>query len=116
MMEEVTLTFKSMMKKAGEGTIHTKVSRVLFSYRITPQSTTGRSPAEMLQGRRLRCTLDIGHPDLRAKVERKQYSQKKHHDKHRQERSFQVGDALSRLFYIREQIKLKVEFDSTLIN
>lgn len=75
--ERAVQTFKSMMKKAGEGNISTKVSRVLFSYRITPQSTTGLSPAELLQGRRLRSTLDLVHPDLRTKVERKQNSQKK---------------------------------------
>ncbi|XP_061759522.1 uncharacterized protein K02A2.6-like [Nerophis ophidion] len=70
--ERAVQTFKSMMKKAREGTIHTRVARVLFSYRITSQSTTGRSPAELLQGRRLRSTLDLVHPDLRTKVERKQ--------------------------------------------
>ncbi|XP_055017905.1 LOW QUALITY PROTEIN: uncharacterized protein K02A2.6-like [Boleophthalmus pectinirostris] len=93
--ERAVQTIKSMMKKAGESSIHTKVSRVLFSYRITPQSTTGLSPAEMLQGRRLRSTLDLGHPDLRNKVERKQCMQKKHHDKLGSGRGFQVGDAVS---------------------
>lgn len=92
--EGAVQTFKFMMKKAGEGSITTKVSRVLFSYRITPQSTTGLSPAEMLQGRRLRSTLDLVHPDLRTKVERKQCVQKKHHDRQGSERSFQVGDAV----------------------
>ncbi|CAL9705832.1 unnamed protein product [Knipowitschia caucasica] len=82
------------MKKAGEGNIQTKVSRVLFNYRITPQSTTGLSPAEMLQGRRLRSTLDLVHPDLRSKVEQKQGVQKKHHDKQRTVRSFLIGDAV----------------------
>ena len=71
-------TFKSMMKKAGEGNLNTKVSRVLFSYRITPQSTTGLSPAGMLQDKRLRSTLDQIHPDRRTRVERKQSIQKKH--------------------------------------
>lgn len=92
--ERAVQTFKSMMKKAGEGSIHTKVSRVLFNYRITPHSTTGLSPAEMLQGRRLRSTLDFVHPDLRTKVERKQRIQKKYHDKQGPGRSFQIGDAV----------------------
>ena len=83
-----------MMKKAGEGSLATKVSRVLFNYRITPQSTTGLSPAEMLQGRKLRSTLDLLHPDRRVKVERKQLSQKKHHDKQQKGRGFQEGDAV----------------------
>uniref|UniRef100_A0AAV2K5K2 Gypsy retrotransposon integrase-like protein 1 n=1 Tax=Knipowitschia caucasica TaxID=637954 RepID=A0AAV2K5K2_KNICA len=92
--ERAVQTFKCMMKKAGEGNIQTNVSRVLFNYRITPQSTTGLSPAEMLQGRRLRSTLDLVHPDLRSKVEQKQGVQKKHHDKQRTVRSFLIGDAV----------------------
>lgn len=61
--ERAVQTFKLMMKKAGDGNLNTKVSWALFSNRITPQSTTGLSPAEMLQGRRLRSTLDQIHPD-----------------------------------------------------
>ncbi|KAJ8356519.1 hypothetical protein SKAU_G00193130 [Synaphobranchus kaupii] len=33
-------TFKEMMKKSAGGSLSAKLSRVLFSYRITPQSTT----------------------------------------------------------------------------
>lgn len=90
--ERAVQTFKSMMKKAGAGSLITKVSRVLFNYRITPQSTTGLSPAEMLQGRKLRSTLDLIHLDRRRKVE--QSIQKKHHDKQGSGRSFQEGDAV----------------------
>ncbi len=46
--ERAVQTFKTMMKKAGEGSVASKVAWVLFSYRITPQSPTGISPAEML--------------------------------------------------------------------
>ncbi len=67
---------------------------MLFSYRITPQSTTGISPAEMLLGRKLRSTLDLLHPDLQQKVRDKQCKQKQHHDNKWQVRSFQVGDAV----------------------
>ena len=34
------------------------------SYRITPQSTTGQSPSELLMGRRLTSVLDTAHPDF----------------------------------------------------
>lgn len=67
---------------------------MLFSYRITPQSTTGLSPAEMLQGRKLRSTLDQIHPERRTRVERKQSIQKKYHDKQVAGRNFQEGDAV----------------------
>ncbi len=92
--ERAVQTFKTMMKKAGEGSVASKVARVLFSYRITPQSTTGISPAEMLLGRKLRSTLDLLHPDLQQKVRGKQSKQKQHHDNKWQVRSFQVGDAV----------------------
>lgn len=75
--ERAGQTFKSMMKMAGEGSVATKVPRMLFNYRITPRSTTGLSHAEMLQGRRLRSTLDLVRPHLRAKVDRRQRIQKR---------------------------------------
>ncbi len=92
--ERAVQTFKTMMKKAGEGSVASKVARVLFSYRITPQSTTGIRPAEMLLGRKLRSTLDLLHTDLQQKVRDKQSKQKQHHDNKWQVRSFQVGDAV----------------------
>ncbi len=92
--ERAVQTFKTLMKKAGEGSVASKVARVLFSYRITPQSTSGISPAEMLLGRKLHSTLDRLHPDLQQKVRDKQSKQKQHHDNKWQARSFQVGDAV----------------------
>lgn len=82
------------MKKSTAGTIETRVDRALFSYRITPQSTTGLSPAEMMMGRKLRCTLDLMHPDLKQKVESKQTSQKNYHDRHAKHRNFEEGDSV----------------------
>lgn len=54
------------------GTLQSKLSRFLFRYRITPHSTTGISPAEMLFGKRLRSQLDLIRPDIAGKVEKKQ--------------------------------------------
>lgn len=56
-------TFKRMKKKCSEGTLSAKVAKVLFSYRVAPHTTTGLSPAELLLGRKLHCTLDSIHPD-----------------------------------------------------
>ncbi|KAI7806716.1 hypothetical protein IRJ41_010699 [Triplophysa rosa] len=85
-------TFKELMKKSSGNTIETKVSRALFSYRITPQTTTGLSPAEMMMGRKLRCTLDKIHPDFTSKMEGKQQVQKEYHDQRVRSRYFEVGD------------------------
>ncbi len=38
--------------------IHTRIAKVLFSYRISPQSTTGMSLTELLLGRRVRSKLE----------------------------------------------------------
>ena len=55
-----------------EGTIECRLARFLFNYRVTPQSTTELSPAELLMGRRLHTRLDLIHPDATQKVIRKQ--------------------------------------------
>ena len=57
-VERALRTLKGEVKKLKEGDIHTKLARFLFSYLITPQSTTGVSPAELLIGKRLRFALD----------------------------------------------------------
>ncbi|KAJ8388189.1 hypothetical protein AAFF_G00136550 [Aldrovandia affinis] len=47
------------IKKMGEGSVETKLSRFLFKYRSTPQTTTGATPAELLMNRRIRTQLDL---------------------------------------------------------
>ena len=65
-------TFKEgEKKKLKKGTMQTKINRVLFRYRITPHSTTGASPAEMLMGRKLISALDLLKPDVHLRVENK---------------------------------------------
>ena len=53
-VERPVRTFKGGVKNLNKGDIHTKLARFLFSYRITPRSTTGVSPAQLQMGRRLR--------------------------------------------------------------
>ena len=43
---------KKGLKKEVSGTFSTRLAKVLFTYRITPQSTTSTSPAVLLLGRR----------------------------------------------------------------
>ena len=52
--ERAVQTFKQGIKRLREGTVETKLSRFLSQYRLTPHTTTGRSPAELLLGRQLR--------------------------------------------------------------
>ena len=81
-------TFKAAMKKLSTGSLEGRVMKFLFKYRITPQSTTGQSPSDLLFGRRLYSHLNLLRPDLSSKVCQKQNSQKHIHDHHAQECSF----------------------------
>ncbi|KAJ8248044.1 hypothetical protein GJAV_G00237580 [Gymnothorax javanicus] len=104
MMENVTLVSAAEMRKwTSRDPVLSRVAE--FTQHGWPpqdpdpafqpfESTTGRSPAEMLQGRKLRSTQDHIHPDRRTWVERKQNIQKKHHDRKVTGRSFQEGDAV----------------------
>ena len=58
-----------------EDSIEVNVSRFLLQYRITPHSTTGILPAEMLMGQRPRSHLDLAFPDMTSKVQKKQQTQ-----------------------------------------
>lgn len=70
--ERAVQILKGMVRKRKEDTLKDKVSRALFCCREMPQTTTGLSPAELLVGRKLPCTLDLIHPDLNGKVLEKQ--------------------------------------------
>ena len=50
---------KRGLKKEVAGDMNTGLAKILLNYRITPQSTTGVSPSELLLGRRLRTRLDL---------------------------------------------------------
>ena len=91
--ERAVQIFKEGMKKCDTNdTIECRIARVLFQYRITPHSTTGVSPAELLLGRRLRSHMDLIHPDLNSRVSLHQEKQKIVHDNSFQQRTFSKGD------------------------
>jgi hypothetical protein len=92
--ERAVQTLKEGLKKSTSGTIEAKVDRFLFHYRMTPHSTTGRPPAELLMGRRPRSHLDQIHPDLTDRVRGNQERQKAEHDRHAKSRAFAVEEAV----------------------
>lgn len=64
--ERSVRTFKEALKRMntdGKATLETKVNRFLFTYRITPNSSTGVSPAELMFKRRLRTAFHLAKPD-----------------------------------------------------
>ena len=60
--ERVVQSFKSALRKTSEGSIETRIAKFLFHQRLTPHTSTGNSPAELLMGRRPRSLLDVVRP------------------------------------------------------
>ena len=86
--ERAVQTLKEGLKKLTNGCLETKLSRFLFQYRITPHTTTGQAPAQLLMGRCLRSHLDQLLPDLTSHVQNKQQLQKERYDQHTKPRHF----------------------------
>ena len=83
---------KAGLKKLKDGTIQTKLSRFLFTYRATPQSTTGVSPGELMFGRRLRSPLDNLRPQHDRRMYQEQQQYKNVYDRRAKLQEFHVGD------------------------
>ena len=92
--ERTVQTFKEGMRRQKTGSIETRVARFLFSYRNTPQSTTGISPSVMMFNRPLRCHLDLLKPDMGTKIQERQSQQQLNHDVHSKDREFQIDDTV----------------------
>ena len=92
--ERAVQVLKQGLKKATTGSLKTRLVRVLLSYRITPQSSTGVSPAELLFGQCPRTRLDLLKPNLADKVENKQLQEKVDHDRPARSRSFNVDETV----------------------
>ena len=74
--ERAVQVFKEGFEKMGEGSIQTKISRLLLRYRTTPHSMTGVPPAELLMKRKLHTQLDRIFPSVADRVRSKQCKQK----------------------------------------
>ena len=82
------------LKKVSKGSIKERLIKVLLLYRITPHTTTGVSPSELLLGRRPRTELDLLKPYTADREEAKQQKQKQHHDLRVKDRTFKIGDKI----------------------
>ena len=89
--ERAVQTIKTGLKKITSGTLEDRLSQFLFQYRLTPHSTTGTSPAELLMGRKPRSTLDLIKPNIADRVCQNQQRQKVAHDQGTIERNFEIG-------------------------
>ena len=89
---ERAVASKQGMKKQGKGSIETKLACFLLSYRTTPQTTTGETPAQLRWSCTLRTQIDLLKPSVATKVDAAQARQKNQHDQHSKSRPLCVGD------------------------
>jgi hypothetical protein len=89
--ERFVRTFKNAMSKASSKDWELNLHRFILTYRITPHATTGSAPSELLQGRRLRCLLDLVRPDPAATTLESQQRQEQSFNKSAKAREFFVG-------------------------
>ena len=66
--EIIVRKVKESLKSMKKGDIETQLQRILFKDRITPSTTTGFSPAELLLNRRLRSALTLLRPESQVKT------------------------------------------------
>ena len=69
-----------------------RVARFVLQYAMTPHTTTGRSPSELLFGIKLHTHLDSVIRDLWKVVDSWQARQIEHHASQAQTRSLLIGD------------------------
>lgn len=81
--ENAVKTFKSAVGHLeGEGSVQEKVDKYLLKSRLTPHTTTGVAPCELMLGRKVRSVFDLLKPmdTVRQKVLHQQKNQKSFHD------------------------------------
>lgn len=92
--ERAVQIVKKGLKKEKGGTMASRIAKVLMAYRTTPQSTTGVSPSELLQGRRIRTRLDLLKPSVTERVEKHQLQQTMSHDRSSRRMYFSKGETV----------------------
>ena len=86
--ERMVRVLKESLKRVKQGDIDTRLSRLLFRYRITPHTLTGQSPSELLLGRRVRSALSLLRPNLQDAVKGRQEKS----IRRSRTRAFEIGD------------------------
>lgn len=94
--ERFVQTFKRSLQagRGDPGTVPQKLAQFLLSYRTTPNTTTGVTPAELFLKRKLRTRLDLLRPSVEEQVREGQQKQKKYHDRHSRRQEYRVGQAV----------------------
>ena len=93
--ERAVQTMKqALVRHAKEKSFEERLAVFLLAYRVTPHSTTGVAPFQLLMRRRLHTRLNRIFQDERDVVERHQKQQTEAHNSHARQRQFAVGDTV----------------------
>uniref|UniRef100_A0A5S6QLD9 RNA-directed DNA polymerase n=1 Tax=Trichuris muris TaxID=70415 RepID=A0A5S6QLD9_TRIMR len=105
--ERAVRLFKDRLRASSDSVadVEQKLQRFLFSYRNSLHATTGRTPAELQLGRRLRTKLDLLKPALDFHIDKRLFKQAEYHDRSSRSRSFNIGDRV----YVYEPNEAKQE-------
>ena len=79
MVEHAIQTLKDGLKKLRIGSIEMKLSHFLFAYSVTPHSSTGTSPVELMN-HRLHSPMGNLRPNLDKRMQHGQEQQKRMYD------------------------------------
>lgn len=103
--EKMVGSLKKVLRTTSNTNIQLTIDRFLFNYRLTPHTTTGVSPAELMFGRRLRSRLDLLNPwdSVAAKVADNQQKQSFHHTSFPRKLNLQIDSPVMIRNYSRGQ-------------
>ena len=90
--ERAVHTMKCGLRKT-KGNLEDRLYTLLARYRVTPQGTTGRAPAEFTLKTPPQTRFDLLRPSVQDKVLQKQAYNKHRHDTHAAARTFTTGDS-----------------------
>ena len=102
MVERAIRTFKWRFSKSVTEIPdrNLRLQQLLYVYRITEHSTTGRTPAELFLGRRINSSLDLLKPSVRNTIDQRQFMTKFNKDRHCASREFSSNDSV----YVRRPV------------
>ena len=95
-VERFVQSLKQALKasQADGRSLEQRLYSFLLTYRSSPHSTTGVTPASLFLNRALRTKFDVLKPSVESQVLEKQSSQKACHDRRAKERGWSVGQTV----------------------
>ena len=92
--ERAVQIIKKGLKKESNGSMTSRLAKILMAYRTTPQSTMGETPSQLLQVRHIRTRLVLLKPSVGERVEWRQWQQKLNHDSLVQAKTFEKDNSV----------------------